>query len=88
MSLRSLLFVCCGLNVYRSALIFRNLPCPEKLLVMRPSILHIKLLLYYWAVIGGALLKKVLLKNFGKFAGKHSCLQLYSKKLSGTGVFL
>ena len=34
-SLRGLLFVCCRLNVYRSALIFRNLPCPEKFLVTR-----------------------------------------------------
>ena len=33
-SLQGLLFVCCRLNVYQSALIFRNLPCPEKFLVM------------------------------------------------------
>ena len=34
-SLRSLSFVCCRLNIYRSALIFRNRPCPEKFLVTR-----------------------------------------------------
>ena len=34
-SLRSLSFVCCRLNIYQSALIFSNLPCPEKFLVTR-----------------------------------------------------
>ena len=34
-SLRSLLFVYCRLSVYRSALIFKNLPCPEKFLIIR-----------------------------------------------------
>ena len=32
-SLRRLSFVCCWLNIYQSALFFRNLPCPEKFLV-------------------------------------------------------
>ena len=36
-SLRGLSFVCCRLNVYRSALIFINLHCPEKFLVTRLS---------------------------------------------------
>ena len=34
-SLRGLLLVCCRLNLYRSAPIFRKLPCPEKFLVTR-----------------------------------------------------
>ena len=36
-SLRSLSFVCCRWNIFQSALIFINLPCPEKLLVTRLS---------------------------------------------------
>ena len=33
-SLQGLSFVCCRLNLYRSALIFRDLPSPEKFLVI------------------------------------------------------
>ena len=50
------------------------------------------------AATGGALLKKVVLRNFEKFTGKRLCQslffskvvgpQLYSKRDSGTGVFL
>ena len=36
--MRGLLLLCCRLNIYRSALIFRNLPCPEKFLVTRLNI--------------------------------------------------
>ena len=32
-SLRSLFFVQCRLNVFRSALVLRNVPCPEKFMV-------------------------------------------------------
>ena len=34
-SLRGLSFICCRLNVYRGALIFRNFPCYGKFLVTR-----------------------------------------------------
>ena len=48
-------FVCCRLNVYRSALIFRNLPCPEKFLVTR-----LKLFIADYMFIKGITLLRIL----------------------------
>ena len=44
-SLRGLSFLCCTWNVYRSALIPGKLPCPEKFLVARLSLISKK---HHW----------------------------------------
>ena len=74
-SLWSLSFVCCRFNVYRSAFFFRNLHCPEKLLVTR---------LYF---INKSFFRRAVAVNWK--CSEKRCLKYFDNlRYSGTGVFL
>ena len=79
-------FVCCRLNIYQSAFIFRNLPCPQKFLI---TCLKVQIFRRQWLtsshILSGYLLTIIYWMLFAVFTYQNMVIKTY-KELLGTCI--